>query len=65
VYETIRAATEGSFRGGRTVELGLREGAVGLGTISPRVPRSLVTQLERVRRQIVSGTIRRIPTVLP
>ncbi len=64
VYETVRAATEGRFRGGRTVELGLREGAVGLGTISPRVPRSLVAQVERIRRQIVSGTIAGIPTVL-
>jgi basic membrane protein A len=64
VYQTIRAVTEGRFSGGRTVELGLREGAVGLGTISPRVPRSLVAQVDRVRRQIVSGTIRQIPTVV-
>jgi basic membrane protein A len=64
VYETIRAATEGRFRGGRTVELGLREGAVGLGAISPRVPRSLVAQVERVRRQIVAGEITGIPTTL-
>lgn len=64
VYQTIRAATEGRFKGGRTVELGLREGAVGLGTINPRVPRSLVAQVDRVRRQIVSGKISRIPTAV-
>ena len=64
VYEAVRAAKEGRFRGGRTMELGLREGAVGLGRISPRVPRALVDEVERIRRLIVSGKIANIPTAL-
>jgi basic membrane protein A len=64
VYEAIRTAAEGRFRGGRTVELGLREGAVGLGKISPRVPRPLVARMEKVQQLIVSGAISGIPSSL-
>ena len=62
VLETVRAAKAGRFLGGRTTVLRLRDRAVALGRISPKVPRSFVSQVERIRRQIVAGTIRGIPT---
>ena len=43
--------------GGDTV-FDLRNGGVGLGRISPQVPRSIVRQVDRVRRQIIAGKIR-------
>lgn len=64
VFETVRSATEGRYRSGRTVELGLREGAVGLGRISPRVPRTLVAEVARLRRLVVSGAVTGIPATL-
>ena len=47
---------------GRDTVLGLRQGAVGLGRISTRVPRPLVAGLENVRRDILAGRIR-VPSV--
>jgi basic membrane protein A len=64
VFETIRATRSGRFQGGRTVSLGVRQGAVGLGKMSTRVPRAVVADVERIRRQIVAGTISGISTTV-
>jgi len=65
VFEAIREAKKGRFEGGRTKILRLRDGALGLGKISPKVPRALVARVERIRRQIVSGNIQNIPATVP
>jgi basic membrane protein A len=62
VYDAIRALKRGKFRPGRSAVFDLRNGGVGLGVISPRVPRALVERVERVRKQIVAGEIHGIPT---
>ena len=64
ILETVRATQRGRLGLGRTTVLGVRDGAVGLGRISPRVPRELVSRVERVRRLIAAGRIRGIPTRL-
>ncbi len=64
VYEAIRSLKRGTFRPGRSAVFSLRNGGVGLGAISPKVPRTFVAQVERVRKQIVSGEIRGIPTTV-
>ena len=64
IFETVRAAQRGGLALGRTTVLGVRQGAVGLGRISPRVPRELVRKVDRVRRLIAAGRIRDIPTRL-
>ena len=48
---------KGTFHGGNAV-YGLREGGVGLGRISPKVPKSEVAAVERIRQQLIAGTIR-------
>lgn len=64
VYGAILSLKNGTFSPGRSAVFGLRDGGVGLGAISPRVPRTFVAQVERVRKQIVSGEIRGIPTAV-
>jgi basic membrane protein A len=64
VFELIRSAARGRFAGGRVTVLGLKEHAVGLGRISPEVPPALVRELDGIRRQIVAGKIRGIPTTV-
>jgi basic membrane protein A len=64
VYRLVEALVKGRFRGGRNLVLDLRNDGVGLGKVSPRVPRDLLNRVERVRRQIVSGAIRNIPTTV-
>ena len=55
VFNRVKA--EDSDPAGDTT-LTMRDGAAGLGRISPRVPHDLVTQLRRLERQIKSGTLR-------
>ena len=57
VFETIEALARGTFETGRTSRFSLRNGGVGLGAISPEVPGSLVAEIEKVRAEIVAGTI--------
>jgi basic membrane protein A and related proteins len=57
VFETIEALARGTLETGRTSRFSLRNGGVGLGTISAAVPRSFKTELEDVRAEIVAGKI--------
>ena len=63
VFLAVQSVQKGSFRGGNAV-FGLREGGVGLGKISPKVPKSEVAAVERIRQQLIAGTIRP-PRLLP
>jgi basic membrane protein A len=63
VYEVIRKWQQGRLRGGRTLDIGLREDGVGLGKVSPRVPRAVLADMKRMQRLIVSGKIA-IPTTV-
>ena len=65
VYQEIRKHVEGEWVSGINVILGLEDGGVGLGAISPRVAPEHVEAVERVREQIVSGEITDIPNFLP
>jgi basic membrane protein A and related proteins len=57
VFETIEALARGTLETGRTSRFSLRNGGVGLGTISAAVPRSFKAELEDVRAEIVAGRI--------
>jgi basic membrane protein A len=61
VFETVRSLQEGSLSGGGVSVFTLRDGALELGRISPRVPKSLLVAVERVKQEILAGRIR-IPT---
>lgn len=56
VYLAIKSVVNGRFHGGNAV-YGLEDGGVGLGKISPRVPRSEVAAVNRIRAQIVAGNL--------
>jgi basic membrane lipoprotein Med (substrate-binding protein (PBP1-ABC) superfamily) len=57
VFLAVQSAQKGSFHGGNAV-FGLREGGVGLGKISPNVPKSEVAAVERIRQQLIAGKIK-------
>jgi basic membrane protein A and related proteins len=68
-FDTGFATVLGQVKAGRVVTgqdtvLGLPEGAVGLGRISPKVPRSIVARLDGVRRDVLAGRIR-VPSAYP
>jgi basic membrane protein A len=55
--ELLRQVKAGRIVTGRDTVLGMREGAVGLGRISPKVPQPLVDQVDALRRKIIAGTV--------
>lgn len=55
VFNRVKA---GTLRTGRDTTLTIRDGAAGLGRISPDVPRPLVVQLQRLERRIKTGVLR-------
>lgn len=63
MLEGIRRLTTGAFPAGGDVVYDLRNGGVGLGAISPRVPKTLIHRLDAVRRAIVAGKVP-IPSVV-
>ena len=63
VFSAIKSVVHGTFKGGDAI-YGLKQGGVGLGKISPKVPRTEVAAVNRIRAQIISGKIKRIPTTV-
>jgi basic membrane protein A len=57
VFDTIEEFVHGTFKTGGTSRFSLRNGGVGLGAISPEVPRSLVATVENLRAELAAGTI--------
>lgn len=57
VFDTIAELARGTLETGRTYHFSLRNGGVGLGTISAAVPSSLRAAIEDVRAEIVAGKI--------
>jgi basic membrane protein A len=61
VFDAIKRAVDGKFKGGNIV-FGLKDNGVGIGKISPKVPKSEVAKVNQIRADIISGKIRDIPT---
>jgi len=57
VYDTVQALVQGRLRTGGNAVWDLRNGAVGLGKVSPEVPKSVVRRIDLVRARIAAGTI--------
>jgi basic membrane protein A and related proteins len=57
VFETIEELMRGTLETGRTSRFSLRNGSVGLSTISSAVPPSFKAEIEEVRAAIVAGEI--------
>jgi basic membrane protein A len=63
VFLTIKALVQGKLRTGGNLQWNLADGAVGLGRISPKVPRAFVQQLDTIREEIATGKIA-VPSTL-
>jgi basic membrane protein A len=63
VFQTIKDVADGAFAGGNK-DYGLDQRGVGLGRVSKQVPKALVAKVEKIRQQIVDGTIANIPSTV-
>jgi basic membrane protein A len=64
VYDAIRDAKEGKFKGGTDAVYGLPENGVGLGKFSPKTPAGIAAKVQKIRAEIISGKITNIPTTV-
>ncbi len=64
VFLAIKRIVDGNFKGGNLI-FSLKQNGVGIGKISPRVPKSEVAAVNKIRAEIISGKIKNIPTEVP
>ena len=57
VFLAIKAAQDGTLKGGTDNTYGLAEDGVALGTVSPDVPQALVDEVNKKADEIKAGTI--------
>jgi basic membrane protein A len=64
VFEAIRDAKSGHFKGGTDAVYGLHVKGVGIGKFSPKAPAGIAAKVRKVEQEIAAGTIKDIPTTL-
>ncbi len=62
VFSTIQQVLDNKFAGGTNAVFSLANNGVGLGKISPRVPKADVLKVQQIAKQIAAGKITGIPT---
>jgi basic membrane protein A len=62
VYDSVQQVLNGSFKGGHDAVFSLANNGVGLGKVSPKVPKAFVDKVQQIAKQIAAGTIKNIPT---
>jgi basic membrane protein A and related proteins len=65
VFLTIQDVQDGTFKGGEDSVFGLDRDGVGVGRFSSLAKPGLAAAVAKVRRQIVSGVVKDIPTTVP
>jgi basic membrane protein A len=64
VFTTIKQLRNGIFKSGRTFTFDVANGGIDIGKVSPKVPKSIVAQVQAVKAKIKAGKIV-IPTTVP
>jgi basic membrane protein A len=64
VYDAIRDAKSGHFKGGTDAVYGLDVKGVGIGKFSPRAPAGIAAKVAKIKQEIASGKIKNIPTIV-
>ena len=64
VFDSIKDAKDGNFKGGQDATYGLDVNGVGIGKFSPKAPAGVAAKVADIKAQIASGKITDIPTVV-
>ena len=64
VYQAIKDAKEGRFKGGTDAVYGIQQDGVGIGTFSVNAAKGIAQQVEVIRKHLVAGKITNIPTTV-
>ena len=63
VYDTVKSAAAGHFKGGTDLVFNLKNNGVGVGKISPKVPKSWIKLMQSYKAKIIAGKLKP-PTVV-
>jgi basic membrane protein A len=58
IFDAIKQAKAGQFKGGTDRLFSLQNSGVGVGKISPKVPASFVTKMNQLKAKIISGSVK-------
>jgi basic membrane protein A len=58
VYDTVVAASKGNFKGGKNLKFNLKNNGIGVGKISPTVPKSWITLMNSYKTKIIKGKLK-------
>jgi basic membrane protein A len=64
VFDSIKDAKDGTFKGGQDAVYGLKDQGVGIGAFSPKTPKAIPAKVTAIKAQIISGKITSIPTTV-
>jgi basic membrane protein A len=64
VFQSVKDAKSGTFKGGTDAVYGLDQNGVGIGKFSVNAPAGIAAKVAKVKAEIVSGKIANIPTVV-
>jgi len=53
VYNTVVAASKGKFKSGKNLKFNLKNNGVGVGKISPTVPKAWITLMKKYKSRII------------
>jgi basic membrane protein A len=65
VFDAIRDAKNGKFKGGTDAVYGIQDDGVGIGKFSPKAPKNIPAAIEKIKAQLKAGKIKNIPTTVP
>jgi basic membrane protein A len=57
VFDTAKQVDDGEFEGGKSVVFDVANGGIGIGKISPQVPKAIAAEVKQVEQQVASGEI--------
>jgi basic membrane protein A len=58
VYDTVLAASKGQFKGGKDLLFNLKDNGVGVGKVSPKVPKSWIKLMNSYKTKIINGKLK-------
>jgi basic membrane protein A len=64
VFDSIKDAKDGKFKGGKDAVYGLDVNGVGIGKFSPKTPAGIADKVAQIKQQIADGKIKNIPTIV-
>jgi basic membrane protein A len=65
VFDAIRDAKDGKFKGGQDAVYGIQDDGVGIGKFSPKAPKSIPAAVAKIKAELKAGKIKNIPTTVP